>query len=211
MMTLTDIILEKEKSLNNPLNREDIGHHLFEIQNRALECIWIMESKKFHNPYRHGIQIVNYARHTAKELSISENEIELISLAACLHDIGKEKIDKEIINKPGKLTDFEYEHIKKHCDYGAQIVMPLSYISRLIYFHHENWDGSGYLEGISGEKIPLGSRIIRVIDSFNAITHERPYKPSFSKEYAVDELKKGNGIQYDPKVVDAFLKILNKS
>ena len=109
-----------------------------------------------------------------------------------------------------KRKDIEqYENIKKHCDYGAQIVMPFSYISYLIYCHHENWDGSGYLEGISGEKIPIGSRIIRVIDSFNAITHERPYKKSFSKEHAVDELNKGNGTKYDPEVLDAFLKILN--
>jgi len=192
------------------LTREKLLEHFEGIENMRVNYLSLTEKKPLHNPYKHGKQIAKYALNIAKELHLSEGEAIVISCAARFHDIGKIKIDYNILNKPDKLNDEEYEKIKMHSVFGYDLMLPYAYIGTLIKYHHERFDGSGYPEGLKGNKIPLGSRIISVIDAFNAMTHKRPYNNPINLEEAMNELEKNAGTQFDPEVVKIFLSILSK-
>lgn len=149
----------------------------------------------------------------ARKLNVNEKMIKMIEYAALLHDIGKIGIDERIITKPSRLTKEEYEQMKKHPEIGYNILSPVEFLSpvaKIILYHHEWYNGMGYPQGLKGEEIPLGSRIVSVIDAWDAMTSDRPYRKALSFENAVDELKKGKGVQFDPKVVDAFLTLLEE-
>ena len=133
--------------------------------------------------------------------------------AGLLHDIGKVNIPPEILYKPGKLTPEEYELMKMHPIYGEEIVRPiksLRYLCPVIRGHHERWDGTGYPDGLAGEKIPLASRIISVVDVFDALATERPYKRAMEIENVESVLRDGSGTFFDPFLVDVFLDVLQK-
>ena len=128
-----------------------------------------------------------------------------------LHDLGKMSVDKRILEKRGKLTENEWMEIKKHPEAGYRIALAspeLVHIADFILCHHENWDGSGYPQGLKGEEIPLLSRIVAVVDAYDAMSNDRPYKKARSKDAAIQELRKYAGTQFDPNIVDAFLGIL---
>jgi HD-GYP domain-containing protein (c-di-GMP phosphodiesterase class II) len=136
-----------------------------------------------------------------------------IKYGALLHDIGKVGVDLSILNKPGRLTDEEYEIIKTHPMQGYEIIKPIKFLQdkfAAIKYHHERWDGTGYPEGLKGEEIPLEARIVSVADTFDAMTSTRSYRKALDKEIAIEEIKKNAGKQFDPRVVAAFLKIINK-
>jgi putative nucleotidyltransferase with HDIG domain len=150
-------------------------------------------------------------------MDISIKETKAIKMASILHDIGKIGIDLTIIKKPAKLTPDEWSQIRMHPIIGANIIRQLNFldeITPIIKHHHARFDGGGYPDpDMSGDKIPLGSRIISVTDAFDAMTSDRPYRKAMSKETALEELKKCAGNQFDPRVVEAFLSIahiLNK-
>jgi len=160
----------------------------------------------------HSSRVVEYALIIADELGISEAEKENLKIAGILHDIGKIAIPDSILEKPGKLTEEEYEIIKKHPDLGVNILKPLSFLKPilpLILHHHERVDNNGY-HHISNEKIPLASKILSVADSYDAMTSDRPYRKAYPKEKAIQELKDNSGTQFDPKVVEALLRGLEK-
>jgi HD-GYP domain-containing protein (c-di-GMP phosphodiesterase class II) len=209
-MELISAIQEREKTLFNNLTREQLIEHIRRLGEKARESINIIEPRYHHNPYKHGEQITKYARNLARHLKCSQEDIEIICYAARLHDIGKEEISKEILNKPAQLTESEYEIIKKHPLYGQTIVNPLIYIGTLIRHHHERYDGKGYPDGLKGDKIPLGSRIISIIDAYSAMTHFRPYKKPLSKKNALEEIKRCSGTQFDPQIVDVFIKFIHE-
>lgn len=145
-----------------------------------------------------------------KQMNLSENELEELKLLAMLHDIGKVAIRQDVLTKPGKLTKEEWVEIKKHSEAGyriAQASPELSSLAGFILSHHERWDGKGYPMGKKGCEIPLLSRIITVIDAYDVMTHGRVYKTVMTHEEAVAELKRCAGTQFDPEVVDKFLKI----
>jgi HD-GYP domain-containing protein (c-di-GMP phosphodiesterase class II) len=130
-----------------------------------------------------------------------------------LHDLGKISVPDHILMKPGKLSEEEMEIIKKHPANGAKIIEPiepLKHARDIIKHHQECFDGTGYPEGLEGENIPLGARIIAVADAFGAMTTDRPYRNALSLEEAVKELKKCSGTQFDPYIVDIFLSILQE-
>jgi len=206
MEKIADYIAEKEKMLGNPLDKDKIKKLLQDINHKAILAIQLAEIKKGHDPYKHGNQIAKYVEKIAKDLDICSEEREVVAYAASLHDIGKLMINKKILLKPGKLTPAEYEEMKKHSIYGEKLLLPLSYIANLVRHHHERWDGKGYPDSLKGTEIPLGSRIIAVIDVFNAITHERTYKKAMPKKYAIEELEKNSGTQFDPQIVALFVK-----
>jgi len=160
----------------------------------------------------HSQQIAEWAAHTARLMGQAEQEIQAVYWGGLLHDIGKIGIPDAILKKPGKLDKSEWKIIKQHTIHGAQLVSSikkLENIAPIIEYSHERYDGSGYPYGLAGDQIPIGARIIGVVDSYSAMRDERPYKRTISHEEAVDELKRNAGILFDPEVVTTFLYVLN--
>ncbi|NWF75429.1 MAG: PAS domain S-box protein [Nitrospirae bacterium] len=161
----------------------------------------------------HSERVTKYALAIAREMGIHRKDIENLRIAALLHDIGKIGTYDIILDKPGRLTDEEFALIRMHPSKGAEILKPITQLKNLlpvIKYHHERLDGKGYPDGLHGDEIPLLSKIICVADSYDSMTSERPYRPAPSKEYAILELERCSGTQFDPEVVKAFLKILKK-
>ncbi len=162
----------------------------------------------------HSENVRKYAVAIAEELGIGNNELESISIAANLHDLGKIGIHDYILTKPGKLTTQEWKEMKQHTVKGVAILEPLNFLNGIIELvrqHHERYNGNGYPDGIKGEDIRLGARIISVADAFDAMLSERPYRKAFSVDGAINELRENSGFQFDPRIVDAFLKVLEKN
>ena len=138
----------------------------------------------------------------------------IIERAGILHDIGKLGITDDILKKPGKLNDEEWEIMKRHSQKSVEILKPLEFLFRekeIILHHHERYDGRGYPDGIKGEQIPLGARIMAVADTFDAMNSERPYRKSLPKDAIISELKRVSGSQLDSSVVTTFLNLLEKN
>ncbi|MDD5645087.1 MAG: HD-GYP domain-containing protein [bacterium] len=158
----------------------------------------------------HSKRVTDFSVHIAEIMKLPHKEVEVIKQAGLLHDIGKIGIRDEILLKPGKLTRDEYELIKQHPLKGYKMLKGLSFLENAldcILYHHEQFDGTGYPEGLKGEDIPIGARIIHVADTVDAMTTERPYRKALTLETAIDELKKFKGVLFDPSVVEAFLII----
>jgi putative nucleotidyltransferase with HDIG domain len=167
-----------------------------------------------HYTHSHSENVAKYATIIALEMGLSAKEVEVIRQACELHDLGKIGVEDSILMKPGALTDEEWLQIRKHPTIGAQILEPLTFLNDVIDLvrqHHEHYDGGGYPEGRKGEDILLGARIINLADAYEAMCSPRSYrKIPFTKEAAVDEIKKNSGTQFDPKVVEVFLGVLDK-
>jgi hypothetical protein len=155
----------------------------------------------------HGRRVASHARRIAHEMHLSPEEIAEVETAALVHDIGKIYTPQEILHKPGRLTDHEFAIVKLHSRDGAEILEGAGdpELTAIVRHHHERLDGNGYPDGIKAGEIPLGSRIIAVADTFDAITSTRPYRPARSHKEAIDILSKESGTQLDATVVAAFL------
>jgi response regulator RpfG family c-di-GMP phosphodiesterase len=167
-----------------------------------------------HYTHGHSRRVAKIALVLAKRLKLSEDAIEKTRLSSMLHDIGKIGVPDKILLKPGKLTDKEWEIIRKHPLYAVAILkhLPrLKHIIPIVYHEHERYDGKGYMEGLKGKQIPIESRIIAVADAYEAMTSNRPYRKAMRKEKAIKEIKINSGTQFDPVVVKIFLKAVNKS
>jgi len=150
-----------------------------------------------------------YSLEIADELGLDANQSTRVRLASLLHDIGKIHIREEVLHKPGPLTGEEWEHMRQHPVIALQILSQVRSVAdatAAILHHHEHYDGSGYPDGLAGDAIPLISRILMVSDAFDAMTADRPYRKAMSAEAAFEELRRHSGTQFDPQVVEAFLK-----
>ncbi|MBF0252612.1 MAG: diguanylate cyclase [Candidatus Omnitrophica bacterium] len=158
----------------------------------------------------HSISMTRYALSMAYDLGLSETEANNVRIGAMLHDIGKIGIDKMILLKPASLTQSEMKAIQQHPIIGAEIIRnvhPLKDVVPYVKYHHERYDGAGYLTRISGEEIPLGARIISLADVFQALTSNRPYRKAMKEKDAFEIIKRGTGKHFDPKVVKSFFNV----
>jgi putative nucleotidyltransferase with HDIG domain len=158
---------------------------------------------------RHVRRVQHGTLSLARELGVTD-EATLCGLeaAALLHDTGKIAVPERILNKPGRLTASEFETMKRHAPIGAQIIASIEFpypVAPVVRHHHENWDGTGYPDGLKGEEIPLGARILSVVDCFDALTSDRPYRSRMTAQQAIHIILARRGTQYDPKIVDAFV------
>ncbi len=215
----------KNKGLVKSLTKKniDLNQKVEEVLmlNKSLEALYLgtmaalvstIEAKDCYTR-GHSERVTDIAVSIAKELGFPEHEQELIRYACQLHDIGKIGIRDHILNKLGALEQDEWDEIKHHPTTGADIVKSLGFLEKGILFikhHHERYDGNGYPEGLKMEDIPLGARIIAVADSFDAMTSDRAYRKAKSVDEAILELKENAGKQFDPQVVEAFLRVKGK-
>lgn len=172
----------------------------------------VIESR---DPYtkRHSEQVAKYAIEIAKELGSSDEEIEIMEQAALLHDIGKIGVKDSILHKPDKLNSEEWKEVKKHPEIGEEILQPFKLLhieQAMIRYHHERFDGTGYPDGLKGEETPIYARILAVADSYDAMVSLRPYRRAFTSQEVKEELEKCKSNQFDPRIVDAFLRVLEK-
>jgi HD-GYP domain-containing protein (c-di-GMP phosphodiesterase class II) len=164
----------------------------------------------------HSEKVTDYALGICDELNLSSNYREMIRVASLLHDYGKIGVPDSILKKPGRLTQEEYEKVKTHAEKTQKILEQVNFegifsqVPEIAGSHHEKVDGSGYPNGLKGEEIPLGARIMAVADFFEAVTAKRHYRDPLPMSYAFRLLKKGRGVHFDEKIVDAFLRFYNK-
>lgn len=162
---------------------------------------------------KHSSRVVDYAVSLAKQAKLTDAEITKIRVAAELHDIGKMGIGVDILNKPSKLTEQEFEIVKRHPEIALKLLKELSFIIdvvNMVYYHHERIDGTGYPEKLKGDEIPLGAKIVAIADAFDAMTSKRVYADAMSKQDAIKELKRCAGTQFDKVLVDHFVTVLEK-
>jgi putative nucleotidyltransferase with HDIG domain len=159
----------------------------------------------------HVHRVRAYAMGLARALGYTDQEtLQALEAASLLHDTGKLAVPEHILNKPGRLTPAEFETMKTHVDVGADILSSIDFpypVVPIVRAHHENWDGTGYPRRLKGEDIPIGARILAVVDCFDALTSDRPYRPAMSEAQAVDIIVERRGTMYDPHVVDTFLSV----
>lgn len=179
-------------------------------KSKVLESILETLNAKTEETKDHSDRLAKLGSKTMQVLGLTRQaEIEDIELLARVHDIGKITIDDNILKKTSKLTDIEYELIKKHSEAGYKIIRNITDsddVCNGVLLHHERWDGAGYPQGLKGEDIPIFARVISVVDAFDAMTHDRVYRKRMSDQQAIDEIMKCSGTQFDPRVVKAFLK-----
>jgi diguanylate cyclase (GGDEF)-like protein/putative nucleotidyltransferase with HDIG domain len=162
---------------------------------------------------RHSEDVTEYSMWIAEELGLSEETMRIIRIGGLLHDVGKIGVPEEILRKPGKLTDEEYELMKNHPQLGALIVagVPgMESIIDVVRSHHERWDGRGYPDKLAGDDIPLLGRLLAVADAFSAMTTSRPYRKGLEWDVALEEIRSNAGTHFDPAMADSFLKAANK-
>jgi len=213
-----DYALYKAKSLNR--NKVELYISVFEDLklndneqesfNSIRTLVSIINAKDRYT-FGHSERITDYCVQMAQRLQMSEKNIQLLKYAAFLHDVGKIEIEGYILNKPGVLNENDWKILKQHPRWGSDIVKSVSQlipVSDVILYHHENYDGSGYPEGVKAENIPLMARIIRIADSYDAMTSNRIYKKNMTPSDAIEEIKRCSGTLYDPMLARLFIDVI---
>lgn len=193
---------------------EDANRHLKQLNRlymSTIETLAMAIDAKDQITHGHIRRVQTYAVSLAKEVGVADTAlIQAIEAAALLHDMGKLAVPEYILNKPGPLTAAEFEKMKLHASVGADILSSIDFpypVVPIVRHHHENWDGSGYPEGLRGTDIPIGARILSVVDCFDALTSDRPYRPRLSDKEAIRVLTERRGRMYDPLIVDVFTRV----
>jgi putative nucleotidyltransferase with HDIG domain len=164
--------------------------------------------------HQHAERVQHSALTLAHEIGITDAAtLDAICVAALLHDIGKLAIPDRVLNKPRPLTKEEYDHVKQHVVIGADILSAVSFpapVGLIVRHHHENWDGTGYPDGLHGRDIPIGARVLAIVDCYDALTSDRPYRRAISHGCAIAMIHDGRSRMYDPEIVEAFLGIVQR-
>lgn len=186
------------------LDKKSIKSSIMESLRKSLE-------EKNMETNEHAERVQKYALALGEKMKLKISDLDELILVASLHDIGKIGINEEILLKPGKLTDEEFEIMKTHTEIGYRIInasSELGNVAKSVLTHHEKWDGSGYPLGLKGEEIPLMARIINVVDSYDIMTRDKIYRKAIDKKKAISELKKHAGKQFDPEIVRHFIEYI---
>jgi len=174
---------------------------------RTIEALALAIDAKDHTTHKHLHRVRVYASEIGKELGLSSKEVEALRAAALLHDIGKLAVPEHIINKPGRLTPEEFEKLKIHPIVGAEILERVAFpypVAPIVRAHHEKWDGSGYPQGLAGEEIPVGARILAAVDCLDALATDRQYRKALPLDEAMDRVVQMSGTSFDPRVVEVL-------
>lgn len=192
----------------------DAQRHVAEVDRlylSTIEALSIAIKAKDGRTSRHAHRVQTYALSLARALGVEDAPtLKAIQAASLLHDVGKLAVPERILNKPGTLTEAEFDTMKLHVDVGVDILSSIAFphpVVPIVRSHHENWDGSGYPRGLRGEAIPIGARILSVVDCFDATTSDRPYQAALSDDEALEIIRQRRGTMYDPRVVDAFVRV----
>ena len=195
----------------------DAQRHIAQVNDlylSTIETLAMAVDAKDQITHGHIRRVQVFAVELARLLGVREGgQLKAIETAALLHDMGKLAIPEHILNKPGKLTTAEFDTMKQHADIGADLLSSIRFpypVVPIVRHHHESWNGGGYPTGIGGTDIPLGARILAVVDCFDALTSDRPYRPKMSKEQAFTILRERSGVMYDPLVVDMFINAFDE-
>lgn len=192
---------------------KDLIQYSKELLNAQIDLLDVMGStiaKRDTDTNEHNYRVTIYAVHLAEKIILSSDQIKSLIKGSFLHDIGKIGITDEILLKPGKLTDEEYETMKTHVQHGVDIVENSRWLNDakdIIHFHHEKYDGSGYLKGLKQNEIPVLARIFAIADVFDALSSKRPYKKPFSFEKTIQMMEKSSGSHFDPELFHHFKRI----
>lgn len=193
------------------ISNNEIHERLRRMSLESTRALVAAIDKKDHYTSGHSERVGRLAQMTGRRLGVSVNDLRILEMSALLHDVGKIGVPEEILSKPGRLTREEYELIKSHPRMGYEILKPIASFGGVldgVLYHHENPDGSGYPEGLSGEEIPLSARIIHVADVFDALTSTRSYRVAYSYEDACEIIRKEAGTKLDAEVAAAFLEVV---
>lgn len=224
---LEEVLLSVERVIekrNLLLANRDYHEHLEQKVNQQTEMIRdtflgavksLAEALDAKDPYTngHSRRMTEIVVILAREMNFPNRDIERIRLAGLVHDIGKIGVSEEILHKPGKLSDEEFITIRDHPAAGERILRPIisdEDVLAMVRYHHERYAGGGYPEGVTGEEIPLGARLLAVADAYDAMTSNRPYRDALSDERARSQLMANRGSQFDPEIVDLFIKAEEK-
>ncbi len=200
------------KAADDFMYREKLFHRQ-SVRSRNLDILNAMLEERDFMTQDHGDRMSNLIAKLSKICKISDTEIESLTLFARFHDIGKIGISEAILSKPNRLTPKEFNEVKRHTEIGYRIAessLDLMHISEWIYKHHEWWDGSGYPFGLSEENIPLPCRMLAIINAFDAMTNDRPYRLAMTLEESIAELRAKSGTQFDPNLIEPFISLINR-
>lgn len=181
-----------------------------ELHLQTIEALALAIDAKDATTHEHLDRVVGYAQAIGAEMGLTDDELKALRAAALLHDIGKLAVPEHIISKPGQLTQEEFEKVKIHTIVGAQILEQVKFpfpVAPMVRAHHERWDGSGYPDGLKGEEIPIGARILAVADSFDALSSDRQYRRALPLSEALTVVKREAGVLYDPRVIEVLEKL----
>lgn len=201
-----------QKTLQMQKMELELAKNQIRMGNETILTIAKTVDAKDENTSQHSVRVSEYSVKIAQKLGYSDDECENLRKIAMLHDIGKIGIPDSVLNKPAKLTDDEYNVMKSHVVRGAEILKNFTMIDNVAdgaLYHHERYDGRGYVNGLKGEEIPLNARIIGIADAFDAMTANRVYRKKLDLEYVLEELRKGRGTQFDPNLVDILLGLID--
>lgn len=189
---------------------EEQTQELVELYSGTLEAMILALDLREHETGYHSYRVTEYAINLGKHMKLSDEELSIIAKGALLHDIGKIGVPDNILLKPDKLTDEEWELMRKHAQFGYDLLKKIDFLeesAKIVHTHHERYDGQGYPTGLSGDEIPLGSRVFSVVDALDAMTSRRTYRKALPFEDAVQIIAEASGSQFDPAVVGVFVKI----
>ncbi len=210
---VTKNIHEVLKEVENKMHRNKLLS-ISSVRNSIMSSLKKTLHEKSFETEEHSERMQKLCNNIGEILNLPSSIIDELMLLAALHDIGKVAISNEVLNKPEKLNVEEEELVKRHTEIGyriAQFCPEIAHIAEGILTHHERWDGKGYPRGLKEEEIPIQARIVAIVDAYDAMTNQRPYRSPLSKEEAVEELKRNAGTQFDPKLVNVFVKKVLKN